>query len=94
MKFDPFTKAVFTDNGTFIKKLSCPYNLTTDLLTAIDGNTKIMNCSRCNHSIVKTSEFTDIELQELIEKQPASCLAIDINQINLIIISDGARNSK
>ena len=89
MKFNPFTNEVFTDNSTFIKKLSCPHNLNEDILTAIDGNTKIMNCSKCNNSIVNTSEFTDTQLQDLMNKQPNTCLAININQTTLIIISDG-----
>jgi hypothetical protein len=28
MKFETLTKAVYTDNGEFLKKISCPYLVT------------------------------------------------------------------
>ena len=93
MKFDPIKKEVYTDTGKLIKKMNCPYQMNWDNLELTNSNSR--KCEICNQLIVNTELFSDIELLEMVNGNPETCLKIDLNQKNIkIIISNGFLGQK
>jgi hypothetical protein len=84
MKYNPITKELFTDNGTFLKKLHCP--LAKQWEELIETNSlKGKMCNQCQKTVFDTALLSDIELQNIITGQPHACVKVDINQDNLTI---------
>lgn len=84
MKFDPIKKKVYSDNGVFMKQLNCPYKMNWDNLVAV--NEKFRKCTLCDHLIIDTAHTTDDDLLISLKENPKTCLKIDLNQHNIIII--------
>lgn len=90
--FNPLTKELFTDDGTYIKQLFCPLRKQwNDLETkGYEGSdTAILlkgkTCKECEKTVYDTSLLNENELQELFKNDPQTCLKIDINQPNLTL---------
>ena len=92
MKFNPLTKAIYTDNGDFVKAMNCPYKVRWDNLEATSSSTR--KCTNCDHSILDTAALTDEDLLQIVRQHPDTCLKIDLNQHNLNIIADGILEQK
>ena len=92
MKFNPLTKAIYTDNGEFVKTMNCPYKVRWDNLEATVSTTR--KCTNCDHFILDTSVLTDEDLLHIVRQHPDTCLKIDLNQHNLNIIADGILEQK
>lgn len=92
MKFDPISKKVYTDQGKFLKKLHCPYQMTWDQLKEID--TKDRFCGICKSRVVDSNDYSDQELFDIIQKNEETCLKIDLNQKNLRVITYGSIERK
>jgi hypothetical protein len=92
MQFDPITKYVYSDNGTFLKKMYCPYNV--NWMELDSSNSSYRKCSKCDHSIVDSKYLDDMDLVRLIENNPNTCLRIDLNQENIKIVSNGILDQK
>ena len=92
MMFDPITKDIYTDKGEFIKRMNCPYRLSWDNLEAT--NSTMRRCSNCDHLIVDTEVLTDDDLLKMVRRNPDTCLKIDLNQLNLKIVSNGILEQK
>jgi hypothetical protein len=87
MKFNPLTGEIYTDKDEFVKKMSCPWLMKwAELQEAGQYSRK---CRVCNHAIVDTALLSDDELLRLIKNNPETCLKLDLNQQNLLIISNG-----
>lgn len=87
MILNPITNELFSDSGILIKKLECPYKIAWKDLEVINKVSR--NCSVCDHLILDTAFFNDEELLELVNKNPATCFKININQENLKIMTKG-----
>ena len=87
MNFNPITKELYASSGQLIKKMKCPYNVNWDNLEVT--NIASRKCSVCEHSITDTQFLSDDELLQLVNKQPDTCLKIDLNQHNIKIITNG-----
>jgi hypothetical protein len=85
MIFSPTTKQLFADDGTLIKKFSCPRSVKWADLPEIEGAT-FRNCSSCRKKIFDTANCTDRQVIELVQNDPAACLKIDPNQDNIKIL--------
>ena len=92
MMFDPITKDIYTDKGEFVKRMNCPYRLSWDNLEAT--NSTMRRCSNCDHLIVDTEVLTDDDLLKMVRRNPDTCLKIDLNQLNLKIVSNGILEQK
>ena len=92
MKFNPLTKAIYTDNGEFVKTMNCPYKVRWDNLGATTSSTR--KCTNCDHSILDTAVLTDEDLLHIVRQNPGTCLKIDLNQHNIKIISNGILGQK
>ena len=92
MKFDPINKEVFTDNGEFIKKMNCPYNMKWDNLKETSNTSR--KCSNCDQLIINTEYISDDELLTMVSENSGTCLKIDLNQNNIKIISNGILGQK
>ena len=92
MKFNLISREVFTDQGEFLKKLDCPFKMDWEsMANSGEGHRK---CSVCKHVVVDTEKFSDAELLALIKEDPKTCLKINLNQHNVILINDGLISSK
>jgi hypothetical protein len=92
MKFNPISREVFTDQGEFLKKLDCPFKMDWEAM-AISGEAH-RKCPVCNHLVVDTEKFNDTELLAFVKEDPKACLKINLNQHNVILITDGLISSK
>ena len=86
MKFNPITNNLFTDDGRLIKQLHCPKNMNWDQLKKEEVNLKKRLCSACNHPVLDTQFYSEENLTKLLEKDPRTCLKIDLDQNNIEII--------
>ena len=92
MKFNPITKEVYTDQGVLVKKLYCPLKMQWDrLLPEVRGERR---CEACERSVIDTSELTDEDLLKIVERNPAQCLKIDLQQENLKLTLNEAHKAK
>ena len=82
MIYTPATKQLFTDDGTLIKKLSCPRSVKWADLPTIEGSA-FRNCSICQKFIFDTENFTDRQIVDLVRGNPTVCLKIDPQQDNI-----------
>ncbi len=86
MKINPITKELFTDEGTMIKRLHCPYNVRWDALESIHNIDTVKKCSICNHEILDTASLNDADIYRIVTNNPNTCLKVDLNQYNIRII--------
>ncbi|WP_196887511.1 hypothetical protein [Aureivirga sp. CE67] len=86
MKFNLDTNELFTDEMKLIKKLACPYHLDEDHFEDSDSFSK--KCLICEKKVLDTENFSDKALEDLIKKNPETCLSIDLNQKNVTIIAN------
>ncbi|MCE2789754.1 MAG: hypothetical protein LW630_07570 [Saprospiraceae bacterium] len=87
MKFNPLNMHLYTDDGTLIKKMHCPYKMQWEDLE--ESGAPDRKCTRCNHSIVDTALLTDQALLDMMQDNPDTCLKIDLLQSNLKIQYNG-----
>lgn len=85
MKFDPITNTLYTNEGTFIKKMSCPLKIDWNDLTISKKVPYKRDCSACNHQIIDTRYFSDNELIEIMKADPTTCLKVEFDQTNIEI---------
>lgn len=83
MKINTKTKELFTDSGVFIKKLNCKYNVKKSKLTNTSNPLTVGGCSHCERGIYKTDNLTDQQILQLVQKEPKTCLYIDLTQNNV-----------
>ena len=88
MKFNPLTKEVYTDQGEFIKKMDCPFEIDWDKLT-IGASPQSRNCAQCKQPIIDTAYLSDEELLNKLQQDPHTCIKIDLNQANLKLSTNG-----
>ncbi|MBK6339947.1 MAG: hypothetical protein IPO64_13450 [Bacteroidetes bacterium] len=92
MKFDPLTKDIYTDKDEFVKTMNCPYKMSWDNLEATSST--LRKCANCDHLIVETEGLTDDDLLKIVIQNPDTCLKIDLNQLNIKIISNAILGQK
>lgn len=85
MKFDPIHKDLYTDGGKRIKRLHCPYGVKWEQLPP--GNSGFRTCSVCKHQIVDSATLPDEELLCMTEADPDTCIKVDLNQPNIIVMA-------
>jgi len=85
MIFRPATQQLFSDDGTFIKKLFCPRNVKWDDLSQAAGAAN-RTCSICQKNIFDTANCTDRQIIDLVRNDPSICLKISPNQQNMKIL--------
>ena len=83
MKIDLLSRKLYTDSGTFLKKLHCPKKIKNSDLETQNGK---LNCTICSRSILDTAGMDDSKLLEVMKNHPQQCLKIDLNQQNLKIL--------
>ena len=84
MKIDPTTGSLFTDSGQFLKVLECPENQNWhDLNIKADGSRP---CDTCSRNVYDTSQLTDQQVLEMVNKDPDICLAVSPTQNNCTIV--------
>lgn len=84
MKINLETKKLFTEDGIFLKQLSCPKKIgSSQLLEQGPGKLK---CTSCNEEILDTADLDENELVKILEINPLQCLKVNLNQSNLKIL--------
>lgn len=84
LKYNPQTGELFTDDGTFLKRLHCPFSKNWEDLIQSDL-LKGRLCDQCQRTVLDTSLFEDEVLRQVITSDPQTCLKVDLNQSNLTI---------
>ena len=87
MKFNPLTNELYSDEGQFLKQLSCPFHKNWEDLETISNSSNRI-CNACNLVIIDTSTVNDDELIKLLEENKNTCLKIDLNTVK--IFTNGA----
>ncbi len=75
MKYNSTTKEIFTDDGKFIKKMSCPQKAEWETMEKGENALK-RKCTICNKSVIDTEFLSDVEVLFLVEKDANTCLRI------------------
>ena len=84
MKINPSNKELFTDSGTFLKRLQCPVRVMWKDMMENGSNTRA--CSHCNKTINDTEHLSDAEIEHLLTQDPQACLKVSLNQDNVKIV--------
>lgn len=85
MNFDPVSSRLYTDSGTLIKQLHCPYGMSWDNMSAT-GEDTVRLCDICKQGIVDTAGLRDDAVLQLVQHNPATCLKVSLDQDNLRVI--------
>ena len=91
MQIDPKTGALFTDDGKFLKTLSCPENKRWDELKPASDGTRA--CDTCSRKVHDTSLMTDSQLVSLVAQDPETCLSVSSSQANCTVIPLSSQNA-
>ncbi len=83
MKINPSNKELYTDSGTFLKRLHCPVSVIWKDMTENGSNTRA--CSHCDKTIHDTEHLKDAEIEHLLTQDPKACLKVSLNQDNVKI---------
>ncbi len=86
MKFDPVSNQLFTNDGQFVKELRCHLGLNWNDLDPVEGTGLHRSCSKCQHPVLDTALLTDLDLLNRVRSAPDTCLMVDLDQTNLIIV--------
>ena len=84
MKINPSNKELFTDSGTFLKRLHCPIHVKWNAMKKNGDRSKI--CVKCNKTIYDTANLNDTDILKLIKNDPQACLRVNLNQDNVKIV--------
>jgi len=85
MKFDPLTKRLYTDDKILLKQLYCPRRISWDRLQ-VTGEEGVRLCYACERTITDTAGLRDEEVLSILERDPAACLRVSLDQENLRVI--------
>lgn len=79
MKFNPFTRTLWDDNGRFLKTIKCP-------MAATLADIQAGYCRHCEHSVLAMSEYAEADITAIILAAPDTCLSFSIDTPYLEIV--------
>ena len=88
MKFNPETKALYTDAGELVKVLHCPLHKKWDQLVSLTVSTH-RTCASCEKTVLDTAGMTDAEVLKAVRADASTCFAVDARQSNITILHKG-----
>jgi hypothetical protein len=94
MQFNPITKDIFTDEGQFIKRLECPFKLSWEVLTPIQGTVRQKHCSQCESNVTDTDMLDDETLRLLVSQESTICLKVSLLQSNVTLTTNSNYENK
>lgn len=83
MIFNPESRELYSSSGDLLKKLHCPYDFSWDDLEKT--NTYHRKCEMCKIQVIDTAYHTENSIVELLNKDPNTCLRINLDQKNIIV---------
>ena len=86
MKYNPITKKLFTDDNQLLKKMNCPLNIDWVKLEFYSSGSKL--CNMCNKQIYDANTFSDLQLEEMFDAFPDTCVKIDLKSIIITRYND------
>lgn len=85
MKFNPVTRILYTDENTFIKKLSCPYNIVWEELSMNKSNNR--HCDICSKDVIDIRYMDDNSVVDAVKKDASICFKVNIHDENIRVIN-------
>jgi hypothetical protein len=85
MIFDPKVGALYGDDGSFIKTVSCPLALHPDQLQTINDRERF--CSACQKTIYRIDDMSDVELRQEVDKDENICIFATHQAKNITILN-------
>lgn len=89
MLYNPISKQIFSDSGSFIKQLYCPLQKKWEELQPSENlqpiTLKGRLCESCDKVVYDSELLKENELIELIKKDPHICVKIGLNQKNIYL---------
>ena len=67
-------KSIFADDGTFLKTIDCPKNVSDSDLTRISDHE--FHCKSCEKQVIATDFLSEQEVIQLLRDTPNTCLKI------------------
>jgi hypothetical protein len=77
MKFSLFSRALYADDGTFLKEVRCP--LGSPSVDILPRSTGVSRCAMCSKTVMPIGSMSDGEVRELITKDPSQCVSFNLN---------------
>ena len=71
-------KKIYSDNGGFLKTISCPKKVSYSSL--VRKTDRQMLCSSCQKNLIDTDNISEEELVDILSKDKDTCLVI--NRLN------------
>lgn len=94
MLYNPISKQLFSDSGSFIKQLYCPLQRRWEELETGQNDSdharlpiplKGRLCKSCSKAVIDSNLIKENELIDLIKNDPHICIKIDLNQENIYL---------
>lgn len=85
MKFDPKTKALYTDTCDFVKILHCPLEKRWEQLGTRPASAH-RTCAECDKAVLDTAVLTDAEILAAVRVDPTTCLFVSARQVNITLV--------
>lgn len=85
LRFNPLTKTLSSNDGTFIKSVDCPIWISEHKLIG-SGPTQL--CLQCKSSIISISGMDDHEITNLIQNKEDQCLSFSLTDDNIRVTYD------
>ena len=67
-------KNIFANDGTFLKTIDCPQNVTRSNLAQTSDHE--FHCNNCNKTVIETDLLSEQEITRLLRVTPDTCLKI------------------
>jgi hypothetical protein len=90
MKFNPYTKQLFTDDDVFIKRFHCPENITWYSMPESDLNCRF--CEHCDKPVYDIKDLSDDDVLAILGKEADACFKLDLDYPNVKIVSSDFQN--
>ena len=85
LHFNPVSGQLFTEDGRFLKTLSCPVSRGRREL-APDANGPDLRCASCQKTVLDTATRPAAEIVRLVESDSGVCLRVDLDQPNIRVV--------
>lgn len=85
LHFNPRSGQLFTEEGRFLKTLSCPVSRGRREL-APEANGIDLRCASCQRTVHDTAARPAADIVRLVEADSGVCLRVDLDQPNIRVV--------
>jgi hypothetical protein len=84
VRYHPLRRALYADSGELLKVLVCPKEKRWAELKSL-GDSGNRACDHCDRTVHDTALMSEVELKEMLARDPGTCLKVSPYQTNVIV---------